>query len=778
MKIKPRQLYYLLLKSLTPVVFLVVDPVYGEGLVLEEITVTSERRSESLQKVPISITAFEQVSLEKRGIDELDDLGASIPNLSVSPFPSDNNTARLIIRGLGQLDAQITQDPAVALYIDGVYVGSSIGSGLEVVDLQRVEILRGPQGSLYGRNSTGGAVNLIVAKPVLGEFGFKQALTGGNLGHFKSRTNINFPLGETAALKLSALISKRDGTVEAIGDPLDYGAEDREAYRVDISGDLIENLRLDYAYDTSDVKDTSRYEQVIAGGDLSTVLVGPILSQFLSSSLPPNILVNVVGIAEHDIPAQADRLDRVTAVRPLQDNLLEINGHNLTLTWNISEYLIIKSITGYREVNNSFFHDSAPSVRSGIGIALAEPAFGLPAGTFLVAAGPLGATSQGRRTLNFQQKTQEFQFIGSTNFIEYVAGAYFYSDRAYSDLVGISFNTARAYEFTDSKNESLAVFGQLTFVPNDSYWSYTLGARYAKDSRQAFRFNPNSPSFAASAPFGALYDRDFSNFDPSLTITYDIDKDSSIYGKVVSGYKSGGTSTRSSNLALYTSGFVPEETLAYELGFKGEFLDNRVRLNVAVFKMDVDNYQTSVQTGTSSAERDFIGINGVEINGIELDLQIALVENLRASLSLGLLHSDLGGDILRLSGLPDTTLIDGLPYAPEKSGTFSFDYALGFGRWKLDAFLGYNYQGGERHSSVNSADSVAMDSYGVIDAAISLSMNHLDKHESKLTFWGKNLADKEYLITNFSGTAVPFGQNELVIFGDPKTFGMTVSYAY
>ncbi|WP_299944562.1 TonB-dependent receptor [uncultured Microbulbifer sp.] len=757
---------------------LVFNPAYGEGLTLEEITVTAERRSESIQEVPISLTAFDELGLEQRGIDELYDLGTNVPNLSVSPFPSDKNTIRLMIRGLGQLDTQITQDPSVALYIDGVYVGSSIGSGSEIVELQRVEILRGPQGSLYGRNSTGGAVNLITTKPVLEEFGFKQVLTGGNLDHFKTKTSVNFPLGETSALKLSALISKRDGTVEAIGDSLDYGEEDREAYRLEFISDISENFILDYAYDTSDVKDTSRYQQVIAGGDLTSVLAGPILSQLLNPALPPNILVNLIGVAEHDIPAQMDRLDSVTAVRPLQDNLLEVDGHNLTLTWNVFENLIIKSITGYRAVNSSFFHDSAPAVRSAIGIALAEPALGLPEGFILVPAVPLGATSEGRRTLDFEQTTQEIQLIGSTDTLEYIAGVYYYSDKAYSDLVGTSFNIARAFEFTNSENDSIAVFGQATYTPNEGPWTYTLGARFARDSRRAFRFNPNSPTFAESAPLGASYDRNFSNFDPSFTVTYDIDENSSIYAKVVSGYKSGGTSTRSSNLALYTVGFKPEETLAYEFGFKGDFIDSRLRLNLAVFQMEVNNYQTSVQTGIGSADRDFIGINGVKIYGTEADLQIALTESLRTSLSLGLLESDLGVGSVSIPGLPDAVLIDGLAYAPDQSGTLAFNYTSNFNQWNLDAYLGYNYQGGGRHSSVNSADSVVMDSYAVIDASLSFTLNHADKHEIKLTFWGKNLADEEYLTTNFSGTAVPFGLDELANFGDPKTFGVTAAYMY
>jgi iron complex outermembrane receptor protein len=128
---------------------------------LEEVFVTAEKRMESLQDVPISIVAFNQEALENLGISDIKDLAAQVPNVQIGEFTGSPTTVRLFIRGVGQGDVQVTQDPSVALYMDGVYIGSSVGTAFETADLQRIEVLRGPQGTLYGRNATGGAINII-----------------------------------------------------------------------------------------------------------------------------------------------------------------------------------------------------------------------------------------------------------------------------------------------------------------------------------------------------------------------------------------------------------------------------------------------------------------------------------------------------------------------------------------------------------------------------------------------------------------------------------------
>lgn len=171
---------------------------------IADIVVTAQRRAESLQKTPISVAALTGEALEARGITNISGLQAQVPNLQLTPHPNSATTARIFIRGIGNADDQITQDPSVAIYLDGIYVGRSQGLSSEVAEIERIEVLRGPQGSLYGRNATGGAINFVSRAPQLGVFEAKQTFSLGNYDMFRARTRVNIPIGETAAVELGS----------------------------------------------------------------------------------------------------------------------------------------------------------------------------------------------------------------------------------------------------------------------------------------------------------------------------------------------------------------------------------------------------------------------------------------------------------------------------------------------------------------------------------------------------------------------------------------------
>ncbi len=167
---------------------------------LEEVIVTAEKRAESIQDVPISIVAFSQDKLEKLGITDIKGLASKVPNVLVQEFTGSSTSVRLFIRGVGQNDVQITQDPSVALYMDGVYIGSSVGTAFETADTERIEVLRGPQGTLYGRNATGGAINIITREADPEALDFRQTFQVGNLDLFRSTTILNVPVTDTTAV--------------------------------------------------------------------------------------------------------------------------------------------------------------------------------------------------------------------------------------------------------------------------------------------------------------------------------------------------------------------------------------------------------------------------------------------------------------------------------------------------------------------------------------------------------------------------------------------------
>ena len=187
------------------------------GTGVEDIVVTAQKREESLQDTPISIVALTASDLEKKGVSGLVDLRSQVPNLQLTPHPNSGSTTQVFMRGVGLNDDQITQDPSVAVYMDGVYVARSQGMALEVADLARVEVLRGPQGTLYGRNATGGAINFITAKPRLGEFGAKAQLSLGNYDLRRFKVGVNVPVGDQLAVNLAFVKMKQDGFIDNPG---------------------------------------------------------------------------------------------------------------------------------------------------------------------------------------------------------------------------------------------------------------------------------------------------------------------------------------------------------------------------------------------------------------------------------------------------------------------------------------------------------------------------------------------------------------------------------
>lgn len=719
------------------------------ALALEEVIVTAQKRAESIQDVPISITAFSSEKLEVMGIADIEDIGANVPNLVLNTFNNDANTVRLFIRGIGQNDVQLTQDPSVALYIDGVYVGTSIGSGIETVDLERIEVLRGPQGTLYGRNATGGAVNLVSRPPNVEAVEFKQRLSVANFNGLQSKTTLNVPLStltggdDIAAAKFTYLYSERDGFVENLGVGPDWGLEDRSAFRFDVRIAPTDSLTIDYAYDYSEIEDTSRFEQIRVG-DTSSGL-----------------------IASFSEPANESRLDKALPLREIGESQLEVSGHTLTVAWDVNDDFSIKSITGYRDVDTQVFHDGSPTVGSIVGgssITLSD------------------------RDTQFEQFSQELQFVGVAmdERLEYVAGIYYYDD----DSSQISEGEAvipRLDDETTAANESLAVFTQLTYTPAalDERLHLTLGARYAEDKRKAFRINENAATFVALGGdeiVGVNYDDSFENFNPSVTVAYDLSPDLNLYAKWVTGYKSGGTSQRSANPENFSTGFDQEEVDSYEIGIKGLALDSRISFSAAVFSIDIDGYQTSVQTGATAGDRDFTPIDGVSVDGFEMDVTALIMENLEVSLGYGYLDTDMGVETVMILDANDVLQTIGIEkkvaYAPDNSLTAAIDYSMPVGDWNLMMHLGYTYQDGAV-TSTNAADNLNTDDRGLFDANITLSNIEVGGGSLNVSLWGKNLTDDEYLMVSTAALANSgFSIFDWSTYGDPRTYGLTLSYDY
>lgn len=699
------------------------------NIALEEVVVTAQKRFESAQDTPISMAAFSSAALERQGITGMADLKDKIPNFQLTPHPNSATTARVFMRGIGNNDDQITQDPSVAMYVDGVYVARSQGLAMEIADIERIEVLRGPQGSLYGRNATGGAINFYSKAPIIGQWGFRQDFSFGNRNLFRSRTSVNAPLADTAAVELTYLKEEKDGFVKNAGTGVSrFGDTDRQAWRAALLWQPRSDLEVRYTYDYSRIEDTPAYIQAV-----------PLHQQ---------------AARPFERTKRASRGS--SAVRNLPANDVKARGHNLTVSWDINDNLSLKSITGYRELDNYNYQDYHTGVY----------------GAF-----PIFTTEWDQSQDQF---TQEFQLVGDAfdGRVEYVAGIYYFEESADSDDFTVTppqnSNSVRSVEID---NTARALFGQATWTPPilDDRLHVTLGMRWSADRRKASLKEvtyetPDGRNVILSEGAGSGR-KTFTDTSPSLIVAYDLTYDVNVYAKVVTGYKTGGFNIRATSMANFERGYDQEELVSYEAGLKSQFLDNRLRINAAVFRADYDDIQLNMQTDPNRANlTDVLNAGEAVINGAELDITALLMPGLTATVSYGYLSTDYKKIKDPVTGLD---ISSGFYFVevPRHSYNLDLEYmfpSLPFG--ELTANLGYSWQGERIASSTDKR--YVIDDYGLLNARLSLSNVAMGGGELRLALWGRNLEDKQYYASHFNaGTAGAF-------FGEPRSYGIDVTYEY
>ncbi len=684
---------------------------------IAEIVVTAQRREESLQDTPISILALTAADLEAKRIDGLTDLRANVPNLQLTPFPNNAATTQIFLRGLGLSDDQITQDGGVAVYQDGVYVARSQGQALEVAELERVEVLRGPQGTLYGRNATGGAINFITRKPELGRFGFKGQASIGNFDMRKFKAGVNVPVGNRIAARLSFLDARQDGFVDNLGTGVSrFGDKDRRAYRADVLWEPFDDLQLRYAYDRSEIGDT------------------PVFVGF--SPLHPLV-------AER--PNAGSPL-----VRDLLPNDIVTQGHALTAEWDVSPTLTIRSITAYRKLDNFQNQDYLTGVLS-----------------------PTPLQKNQSRALQ-DQFSQELQLVGSAfdDEIEYVLGGYYFEEDGSNFSNSFSPPTAtRSFTTATIKNRSVALFGQATWRPGfaDRRLHLTLGARQSWDRRAATLARSTQVGAGPVTPVPGFGDGDrkFRDFSPSFTVGYDLSNDIHFYAKAVRGYKSGGYNVRASSIARFNDGFDAETLWSYEAGLKSQFLDNTVRLNLAAFHSKYQDIQINVQSDPTNARiTDVLNAGSASVNGVEVDLTLAPSRNFRVGLNYGYLDPKYD-EIIDARGV-DISSNFRFTQSPKHTLAADVTYdlpSLPFGQ--LTANANYTMQSDKFSSSTISGGKFIIGDYGLLNARLTLA-EIPGLEQFRIALWGRNLTDKEYYLFQFN-----IGRPG-AIFGEPRTYGLDV----
>lgn len=531
---------------------------------LEEVVITAQKREQSLQDTPIAITTLGESNLEMLGVADLTDLRGLAPSLSIAPFAGDRSSPILFVRGMGTITVQTTQDTAVGLYIDGVPLGRATGMSTEIAEIERVEVLRGPQGTLYGKNATAGAVNFITKKPHE-QLSFKQTLQFANFSGFSSRTTLNVPLSDSIYVKAAYMDSQRDGWVKNYA-PLpkqtDYYAEDNQAGQVAIRYLPSDSLVIDYAYDQSILEYGNSFYQVTKG-------------------------------------KKTPRAESTSQNFGLNPSRSEISGHTLTIEKTYDDS-VFRSITSYRDLDTKIYQNYIGSFYQN------------------------SMVDQFQYSQEFQlvgDYSDRLQYVSGVFY--YVEES---EERGVS-YFGFTPFVDDWYVEGKAESMAVFGQATWTPPVMEDRLSLTLGLRFTKDNREADKqFLSNLFSGPLVTPVELSGDRSDSKFNPSLTAAYDFSEAASGYVKVATGYRAGGFNTRST-LAGFAEGFGPEEVVSYEAGVKTQFNENRTRLNAAVYYNDYKDLQVS-QLRPGIVFTDILNAGKAVTQGVELEISSIITDQL------------------------------------------------------------------------------------------------------------------------------------------------------
>lgn len=716
----------------------------AEGL--GEIVVTAEKRETNLQKTPVAISVLGGGDLKARGVVSLKDLmDGAVPSLRIAPFASRNSALTVGIRGIVPFDAnQPSRDSGVGIYIDGVYLGRSQGLGSALYDIERIEVLKGPQGTLFGRNSTGGALSIVTRKPS-GAFHLTQ--TGGisNFGGYKVETHLDLPSFANVSVKLDGVINRRNGTLDnPMEGEQDYNQIDQRGLHAGVRWEPSSDFSAQYDFDISYDGSTPYYMQVLA----------------------KSALIPFADIAK----VQPDRVKTADIGVPEQWSVGKTHGHALHLDWTVADGIHVRSISSYRKLSQSQYDNG-----------------GAHQGAF---APNVNFSRYSLADMHQEQYSQELQVVGSLPQVEFVVGAYYYHEKgddwawapytmkwgANAAAAPIRLPTLEAGQVTpfpdrasDAVADSLALYGQATWTPPvlDDALHLTAGARYTHDKKHGDLFKVNGADTAFAFRFSG--DR----VDPTFTIAYDATDSIHLYGKWGTAYRAGGANSRSITYRAYD----PEEVQTAEIGFKSEFFDRHVRLNLAAYKtiykdqqIDFNAVLSAVPGGPTRTTIETVNAPGNgTIKGVEADLTIAPLEGLTLTASYAYTKGDLTKAVNPFTGATQNVF---LVYTPENAFSGAIDYSLPLDGMTLRAHVDAN--GGDGYHS-QASDPVLTDSAFLVNARLSLADIDLDGAANlQVSLWSRNLFDEAHTFFK-SGTAQSL---QLGIFNEPRTYGVEATVRF
>jgi len=630
----------------------------AEGV--EEITVTARRREESLQDVPVAISTVTGDKLASIGATDLTAIQAFSPNLVIFNGRNQTTTLTAFVRGVGQADPLWGVDPGVGLYLDDVYIARPQGALLDVFDVERVEVLRGPQGTLYGKNTIGGAIK-YVSKALTDEATGNFSLTLGSFQTAEVRGSLGGALVENKLrARVSAAYLANDGFGRNIFLGTQNSLRETTAVRVALEYLASEDLTFKLSYDqTSDDGEPIGYKRLLAPGADPDSDSNPFCATF--------------GVS---CPQLNNPFDTRAGLEPL--NGTDSNGGSFTATWTPNDAWTAKWISGYREsdTNNNIDFDTTEAPIADVAAIYYDETFTHEAQLLYDGGGKLAG----------------------------VAGLYYLDNEAgglvQNTFFGSIFGTTNGF----TETESFSLYTDWSYALTDRL-NINAGVRFIQEEKRGVAFNAgySDGTFETITAVTADYDQtaDFDATAPKLGLDYRLNDDVLLYGHVSQGFKSGGFNVRAQATAFPESALpFDDETLTnYEFGMKGAFMDQRLTLNTALFFADYEDVQVSTFTDFDSdgdGENDaffgnFLNAGAATISGIEVEFsyQPAGLDWLRISGNANYLNTDPDTVDLNENGLEDVQVITN---APEMTYALFADITYPFGNGSLVANIGMSYR--------------------------------------------------------------------------------------
>lgn len=647
---------------------------------IKEIVVTAQKVSSTLMETPAAVSAFDSEQLESAVIRDINDISMLEPNLIISQ----ELVSKVFLRGVGTENLTSGGDPGVALHVDGVYVARTSAANFDLYDIERVEVLKGPQGTLYGRNATGGAINIISRAPT-NDFGGDARVEFGNYDHIRVGGTLNLPLVDNKLLgRINVVHSRRDGYTKnyTTGVPLDD--EDLDAARLRLRYLPTDALAIDVTADYSDSDNRQAPFKIMEEA----------LSIF---ELPP-----------FDGYDPADRRHVAHDVEDVMDQRQK--GVAVEVNWDLGA-ASLTSVTGYRDTHFYSLFDGDSTDRN---------------------------YQNFDDHSDFTQYSQELRLAsGSPGPLRWVAGVYYFNDRGTSqvfiEVPGFGFNIDHQARL---KTEAYAVFGQATYSITERL-RLTAGLRYSNEERRARQTSDfgdgNPPAFQDMR-------RDDSAWTPKYGIEYSLDDGTLLYANLTKGFKSGGFVFNG-----FQPAYSPETVWVWDAGLKAGLFDGRMQARVAAFYYDYSNMQVSVFenfVGTIKNAAD------ATIYGTEVEIAARPMAGLDVNLALSLLHTEYDEFVTQDPTMPSVPSIDlagnHLPRSPDFSATLGIQYTqplptLGSLVYRVD----YRHQD-ESYFNPFNRDRSRQESLDLLDARISLVS---DDGSWELAAYGKNLGNKLYYTT-------------------------------